>query len=111
MLTTKAKSSLNESNMFDLKNNTRLCSSARVRQATDEFQQRYAKRAGVEGTISQGTRSFGLRRCRYIGLAETHLQHVATACTMNQSRLMAWFQQVPKARTRISPFAALGVKA
>jgi hypothetical protein len=30
---------------------------------------------------------------------------------MNLSRLMAWFQQVPKAKTRISPFAAVGVEA
>lgn len=84
---------------------------ARVHQATDEFKLSYAKRAGVEGTMSQGTRSFDLRRSRYIGLAKTHLQHVATACAMNLSRLMAWFQQVPKAKTRISPFAALGVEA
>jgi transposase len=64
----------------------------------------------VEGTISQATRSFNLRRCRYIGLAKTHLQHVATACAINLSRLLAWFQQVPKAKTRISPFAALAIE-
>lgn len=84
---------------------------ARVDQATHEFKLSYAKRAGVEGTISQGTRSFDLRRSRYIGLAKTYLQHVATACAINLSRLMAWFQQVPKAKTRISRFAALDVKA
>jgi len=84
---------------------------ARVHQATDEFKLSYAKRAGVEGTMSQGTRSFDLRRSRYIGLAKTHLQHVATACAINLSRFMAWFQQVPKAKTRISRFAAVDVKA
>ncbi|RPI86737.1 MAG: IS1182 family transposase, partial [Chloroflexi bacterium] len=48
---------------------------ARQREHTQEFKDRYAKRAGIEGTISQGTRSFGLRRSRYLGQAKTHLQH------------------------------------
>jgi transposase len=81
---------------------------ARLRQTTREFKQDYALRAGVEGTFSQGTRCFDLRRTRYVGLAKTHLQHIATAAAMNLSRLMAWWQQHPKAKTRISPFAALG---
>lgn len=81
---------------------------ARLRQTTRAFKQDYALRAGVEGTFSQGTRCFDLRRTRYVGLAKTHLQHIATAAAMNLSRLMAWWQQVPKAKTRISPFAALG---
>lgn len=34
----------------------------RQAQVTDEFKQRYARRAGVEGTIAQGTGRFGLRR-------------------------------------------------
>jgi transposase len=84
---------------------------ARNNQTTNEFQQAYAQRAGVEGTISQGIRAFDLRRSRYIGLAKTHLQHIATACAMNLSRFMAWFQQVPKAKTRTSPFAAVGLNA
>ncbi|MBC8234438.1 transposase [bacterium] len=46
---------------------------ARQRQKTDEWKKRYDKRAGVEGTFSQGIRSFGLRQARYIGLAKTHL--------------------------------------
>ena len=45
--------------------------SARRYQTTPEFKQRYKKRAGVEGTISQATRTFQLRRARYIGLAKT----------------------------------------
>ena len=44
---------------------------ARERQPTDAFAEQYARRAGVEGTISQGTRAFGLRQTRYIGLAKT----------------------------------------
>ena len=56
----------------------------------------------------QGTRSFGLRRSRYIGLAKTHLQHLATAAAMNLTRVAVWFmEKKPKAQTRRSPFAAL----
>ena len=84
---------------------------ARLRQTTREFKQDYALRAGVEGTFSQGVRAFNLRRTRYVGLAKTHLQHIATAVAMNLSRLMAWWEQLPKAKTRISPFAALGSTA
>ena len=32
---------------------------------SEEGQRLYARRAGIEGTISQGVRSFGLRRARY----------------------------------------------
>jgi transposase len=51
---------------------------ARDRQETEEFKQIYAKRAGIEGTISQGVRKMGLRKARYIGLPRTRLQHIAT---------------------------------
>ena len=80
---------------------------ARQKQTTVEFQAQYARRAGVEGTISVGVRVNDLRRSRYIGLAKTHLQHIAIAAAMNLSRLSNWFQQIPRARTRTSCFAAL----
>jgi transposase len=80
---------------------------ARERLATREGRRLYARRAGVEGTISQGVRAFGLRRSRYRGLARTHLQHVATAAAVNLERLAAWFRAVPRAATRVSRFAAL----
>ena len=80
---------------------------ARGRLATKEGRRRYARRAGIEGTISQGVRAFGLRRSRYRGLAKTHLQHVATAAAINLERLAAWFRAVPRAATRTSRFAAL----
>jgi Transposase DDE domain len=38
------------------------------REKTKEFKEEYSKRAGVEGTVSQGVRAFGLRRSRYIGM-------------------------------------------
>ena len=47
--------------------------------ASAEGKAQYAQRAGIEGTLSQGVRAFGLRRTRYWGVAKTHLQHVAIA--------------------------------
>ncbi len=75
--------------------------------ASEEGQQLYKRRAGVEGTLSQGVRAFGLRRTRYWGVAKTHLQHVATAAAINIDRLVAWLDERPRAMTRISRFAAL----
>jgi transposase len=80
---------------------------ARREQQTEVWQEQYAKRAGVEGTISQAVRGFGLRECRYIGLAKTHLQHVLTAAAINFARLDGWFTGKKRAQTRVSRFAAL----
>lgn len=80
---------------------------ARQREHTQEFKERYAKRAGIEGTISQGTRSFGLRRSRYIGQAKTHLQHILIAVAINLARFVDWINEVPRAATPTSAFAAL----
>jgi transposase len=80
---------------------------ARQQQTTEAWQQQYAQRAGVEGTISQAVRGFGLRDCRYLGLAKTHLQHIFTAIAMNWARLDDWFIGKQRAQTRISRFAAL----
>ena len=52
---------------------------ARAREETDAFKVLYAKRAGIEGSISVGVRAFELRRSRYVGLAKTCLQHLAMA--------------------------------
>ncbi len=80
---------------------------ARTRQETSEFRLKYARRAGIEGTISQGVRSCGLRRARYRGEAKTHVQHVATAVAVNINRLTNWLNEVPRAKTRRSRFAVL----
>ncbi|MDK1473375.1 IS1182 family transposase [Streptomyces sp. 549] len=80
---------------------------ARAREDAREWKEQYAHRAGVEGTISQGVRAFGLRRCRYHGLAKARLQHQLTATAMNFHRLNAWWTEVPRARTRTSHLAAL----
>ncbi len=79
----------------------------RKQEETKEFKQAYAKRAGIEGTISQGVRVMGLRRSRYIGQEKTHLQHVATAAALNIVRSMAWLSGVPRAQTRRSAFVRL----
>ncbi len=44
--------------------------SARQRQNTQTFSKQYAARSGIEATISQGVRAFGMRRSRYIGEAK-----------------------------------------
>jgi transposase len=74
---------------------------------SDAGRRAYARRSGIEGTISQGVRSFGLRRARYRGEAKAHLQHVATAVAMNVSRVSDWLGGVPRAMTRTSRFARL----
>ena len=74
---------------------------------SEEGRRLYANRAGIEGTISQGVRSFGLRRSRYAGLAKVHLQHMATAAAINMDRIFAWLEAVPRAATRTSRFASL----
>lgn len=80
---------------------------ARLRQNTDDFKTTYATRAGIEGTISQAVRAFGLRYCRYIGFEKTQLQHIITAAAINVVRLTAWLRGEPLAQTRKSPFAQL----
>ncbi len=70
---------------------------ARRRQATEEFDALYDVRAGVEGTLSQGIRAFGLRQSRYIGARKTHLQRVITAVAINLVRLMPWLVGIPTA--------------
>jgi transposase len=82
---------------------------ARQHQTTEEFYQQYAPRAGIEGTHAQGIRRCGLRQSRYIGLAKTHLQHIATAAALNLVRLGEWWAGTPQAQTRYSPFARLKV--
>ncbi len=82
---------------------------ARKRQETADFRQLYAKRAGIEGTLSQGIRGFGLRHCRSIGLSKAHLQHIFTAIAMNVVWSAAWVEGVPQAKTRTSRFATLCV--
>jgi transposase len=79
----------------------------RQRQTTEAFKEQYARRAGIEGTISQAVRTADLRRSRYLGLAKTHLQNLITATAINLQRVANWPDEQPLAQTRQSPFAAL----
>lgn len=81
--------------------------SARARQETEEFKEQYKARAGIEGTISQSVRALEMRTARYRGLVKTKFQHCVTAAALNLLRLEAWWQERPRAKTRVSPFLAL----
>jgi transposase len=80
---------------------------ARARMNDPAWKERYHVRAGIEGTLSQGVRAFGMRRSRYIGLAKTGLQQVCTAAALNASRVVHWLAGTPRAKTRVTRFAAL----
>lgn len=84
-----------------------LIQAARTYQQTQEFKERYAARAGVEGTVSQAVSALNMRRSRYRGHPKTHLQHVVTAVAINIKRTINWLNDVPFAETKSSRFAAL----
>ena len=80
---------------------------ARVRERSKDYASEYAKRAGIEGTISQGVRSMELRRARYRGLAKTRLEHIFIGTAINLVRIGNWLMGVPLAKTRQSSFVKL----
>jgi IS5 family transposase len=71
------------------------------------WRDRYAHRAGVEGTIAQATRRADLHQARYRGLAKTHLQHVLTALALNLVRIDAWLSGTPPGGTWASRLTRL----
>ncbi|NSC22854.1 hypothetical protein FM076_17425 [Streptomyces albus subsp. chlorinus] len=79
----------------------------RADQRDPEWRSLYQQRQGIEATVSQGVRAFGLRRSRYRSHPETRLQHLFTATAMNLTRLDAWITGTPRAGTRISRFERL----
>lgn len=80
---------------------------ARQRERTKAFQKEYDRRAGIEATIARGVRTSRLRRTPYIGLERTHLGHLLTAVGLNWLRLGERFLEIPRAKTRRSPFTRL----
>jgi len=80
---------------------------ARRREQTPAFAKLYARREGIEATISQGVRAFDMRRSRYIGFDKTHLQHVSIAAAINVVRIVAWLDGDLPAPTRVSAFQRL----
>jgi len=81
---------------------------ARAEQTTKQWQERYAVRAGVEGTINQAL-DLGIRRARYRGIDKTRLQHILTACAINLIRLDAYWNGHALDRTRTSHINRLGL--
>ncbi len=84
----------------------------RTEQGTPAFQQRYALRAGIEGSLSEGIRSHGLRRARYRGQSKTQLQAKAIAAAINLVRIRQMLQRTqlglsPRPKRPLSPFARL----
>jgi len=82
---------------------------ARHLQRAEHFHETYRSRAGVEGTISQATRTFELRLSRFVGFAKTRLQHLATATAINLARLNDWWLHSTRAQTRTSAFLELNL--
>lgn len=80
---------------------------ARTRMLDPAWKERYHVGAGVEGTLSQGVRAFGMRRSRCIGLAKSAFQQVCVAAAMNALRIVHWLDGLPRAKTRVTRFAAL----
>lgn len=80
---------------------------ARAYQATQAFRDRYAARAGIEGTISQAAVAFEMRRTRYRGFPQVHTQHLLTAAALNLTRVVAWLEGKPRVKTRSSTLARL----
>ena len=82
---------------------------ARASQASQHWKNRYALRAGVEGTIWQATHVTGLRRARYRGLDKTRLEHSVAAAAINLIRLDAWWTGKPLDRTRTTHLQKLSL--
>jgi transposase len=84
----------------------------RAEQRATPFQNRYALRAGIEGSLSEGIRRHGLRRARYRGQSKTQLQAIAIAAAINLVRIRQMLQRTqlglssPPKRP-LSPFARL----
>ena len=65
----------------------------RQEQKTEAFQADMRHRNGIEGTISELARGYGLRHCRYRGLAKSRLQNwsIGAACNLKRwCRRRSW---------------------
>jgi len=82
----------------------------RREQVTPAFQQQYARRAGVEATISQGVRTKGLRQARYRGQDKVHLHHLRIAAAINVVRIDHWLaaQEQGRPARRPRPLSRFG---
>jgi hypothetical protein len=65
-----------------------------------------ARRAGLDGTMAQGTRLGARRRSRAIGWVHTRLRPLRMATALHCRRVADWRAASPRAQTRPSAFAA-----
>jgi transposase len=84
---------------------------ARSRKVSPELRKRYAKRAGIEGTVAQAVRTCEMRRARYIGSKKLRLQAFFTATAMNILRAVQWLTGERPTSTPVSRFAKLVASA
>lgn len=78
---------------------------ARTEQKTKTWKDKYALKAGIEGTINQALDVTGIRRARYRGLPKVRLQHAFSATAINIVRLNAHWSDHPLRRVRTSRLA------
>lgn len=84
----------------------------RQEQSTTEFREAYARRAGIEGTISQAVRSTRMRRTPYCGERKIHFHHLQIASGLNVLRILTHLQrqaqdQPSRSQRSETPFARL----
>ena len=78
----------------------------RAEEKTHSFQADYARRAGIEGTMSQAIHH-GARRASYRGLSKTSLEHAFMAVALNLIRLHAYWTGTPLNRGSMTHLARL----
>jgi transposase len=93
--------------ILKLRPHSALLREARQQQHTAAFQQEYAPRAGIEGTIAEAVRAHGARVSRYLGQSKTWLQETLLAAAINLERAARWLMGDRPETTRISRFMAL----
>jgi transposase len=84
----------------------------RKEQTGPEFQHAYAQRSGIEATISEGVRKYGMRRARYKGKEKIQVQMNAIAAAINISRIEEMQKRKeaglpPRRQRALSAFARL----
>ena len=78
----------------------------RQRQTADAYRAPYALRSRIEDTIALASDRLSMRRGRYRGEAETHLQNLTTAYANKLMRCVDWVDRMPGPASRSSHFLA-----
>ncbi|AWM31980.1 hypothetical protein DDQ68_03730 [Hymenobacter nivis] len=76
---------------------------ARVRDSQADWPLRYNQRAGIEGTLSQGVRGFGMRRSHYMGLSRAGYTVNTPLSQAYAQHLRAEEAKLPKTRGLLDP--------